>query len=298
MGSEIVALAGDLKVPVFDMYAFMKVADADGHAKDPGFLTFNTPGDCHPNELGHKLMGRALADFLLGRSTIQHTPFQWKYIGQPEANAVFADNPTDASLVAGLKPMLLDQQNQMGDPDRWKGPKDLSAKAYAAWDETALHLTVDIADDVVLAGDKQPAWDFDGIEFFFDTRPREQRDVAYAPEYFQMLVSVPKEDGPSVVTCGNMDTLDAADGGYRIHLTIPWAQLRLTPKAGENWDLISPSMTEIAPVNLATRRSGAAPGTTTPTRGALGRCGSRSGKTDCRNIATPKTHNRRGPSFQ
>lgn len=237
MGEAIVALGKELDVPVFDMYAAMRRTDEEGRAKDPALLMFSAPGDCHPNELGHKVMGRALADFLLGRSTVEHVPFAWAYTGKPESIAVSAA----AAKAERPLPMVLNQRSQVNEPERWGGPADLSAEAWAAWDVAALYLTVAVVDDVVMSGEQQPAWGHDGIEFFVDTRPREARDVAYAPGYFQFLVAVPAADGPAPVACGGFDKLDAAAltatcartaGGYRLSVTVPWAQLRFTPAAG------------------------------------------------------------------
>jgi len=238
MGEEIIALGKELTVPVFDMFTAMKQAEMAGQAQDPMFRMFNAPDLLHPNATGHQLMARALADFLLGKSTVNHTPFVWHYSGTPTATATFAEKPADAAAVRGVQPMVLNRRDQVNDLDRWKGPADLSAIGYAAWDQTALYLTVDVTEDVVMAGAKQPAWDYDGIEFFFDTRPRNQRDVVYAPGYFQMLVGVSTTNGPAPVTCGGMDKLDAtavtatcrrSDGKYRLQVTVPWEQLRFTP---------------------------------------------------------------------
>jgi hypothetical protein len=138
---------------------------------------------------------------------------------------------------------VVDNINQVVEPARWKGTADLSAIAYSAWDKTALYLTVDVTDDIIMATDKQPAWGFDGIEFFFDARPEKKRDVAFAPGFFQMLVAVPLTDGPAPVACGNMDSFDAAavtatcirsEGKYRLQIAIPWAQLRFKPTRNAN----------------------------------------------------------------
>jgi lysophospholipase L1-like esterase len=241
MGAEIVALGRTLDVPVFDMFAAMRRADEAGRVEDPAFLMFSAPGDCHPNALGHQLMGRALADFLLGRSDVQHTPFLWAWPGQPEGVAQSAGSPAAGAARPGARPLVLDQERQVNEPERWQGPADLSARAFAAWDEERLHLMVEVADDVVLAGEQQPAWGHDGIEFFIDTRPPDKRDVAYAAGYFQFLVAVPATDGPAPVACGNMDKLDAAAvnatctrtaAGYRLEVSVPWVQLRFTPAKG------------------------------------------------------------------
>ncbi len=246
MGEYLIELGKEMSVPVFDMYTYMKKADEEGRAKDPNFMMFGGIGDCHPNSVGHQLMGRALADFLMGKSTVIHKPFVWKYSSKPLAVTKFTKNAepfTTIQGIRGIKPLILNNINQVVEPARWKGCDDLSATTFSAWDNNNLYLTVDVTDDVILASDKQPAWNFDGIEFFFDSRPEKMRTVEYTPGYYQMLVAVPMTDGPAPVACGGMDTFDPTaitatctrkDGQYHLQITIPWKQLKFIPKKNSN----------------------------------------------------------------
>lgn len=245
MGTAVFALGKKNSLPVFDMYAAMKTAEAKARKTDPAFQMFNRPGDCHPNRTGHRLMGEALAPFLLGQEGPAHVPFTWTWPGKPVAAAGQATAPLelgaeDCAFPAG-DVMALKEDGQILEPDRWTGPEDLSAQARAAWDETCLYVEVAVTDDIVLAGPKPPAWGHDGIEFFFDVRPEAKRDVAYSPGYFQMLVAAAPEDGPTQAYGGGMDQMDATvvkawsfrtEKGYLLRFALPWSALRFTPQKG------------------------------------------------------------------
>jgi hypothetical protein len=241
----VFALGAAEDVPVFDMFGAMRDAELAARARDPAFMMFSGPGDCHPNAAGHAVMGKALAAFLLGESVPARRPFVWTCPGKPAASAVHLGRAAvveaDDWAFTDAAPMVLDRADQMLEPGEWRDAADLSARATAAWDAQCLYVQVRVTDDAVLPGDKPPAWGWDGIEFFFDTRPRAQRDVAYAPGYFQMLVAVAPEDGSTPAFCGTMDAFEAAAvkawsrrtaDGYVLRFAMPWAQLRVTPSAG------------------------------------------------------------------
>ena len=240
MAEEVLALGKEEDVPVFDMFTAMRLAEAKVRAADPAFQMFMARGDTQPNAIGNKIMARALANFLLGKSAPPRVPFVWKAPGAPVASVVRVERLPDAAF-ALAPPLVLDRKEQIAEPQRWRGAADLSAPAFAARDATNLYLLVDVVDDVVMPGPKPPAWDYDGIEFFFDARPAEKRDVAYAPGYFQILVGVPAAGDTAPVTCGSMDKLDAktiqatcrrTSMGYTLRVTIPWPQLKFKPVLG------------------------------------------------------------------
>jgi len=246
MGEDIFALGKKNGLPVFDMYAAMKTAELKARKADPEFMMFGAPGDCHPNGDGHRIMGEALMSFLLGNEVPPHEPFVWRYSGTPSAAAGRIDRPFDlngATLTfPDSTPMLLEAREQILEPDRWTGPKDLSARALAGWDQRSLFIEVRVKDDIVLPGTKQPAWGHDGIEFFLDVRPEAERSVAYSPGYFQLFVGVVEQDGPTQAYCGAMDTLDAdalqawssrTEDGYTLRLAVPWSELRSEPTPGD-----------------------------------------------------------------
>ena len=252
MGERIFALGKEEGVPVFDMFAFMKAADAAGKKKDPKFDLFSSDGvhsdGVHPSPETHALMARGLADFLLGKSVPGHVKFEWHYSGEPQGVAVKAAapvniNPLDDAFPVTAKPMTLDKMEQISDPTRWKGPADLSAKARAAWDQQNLYFSFDVTDDVVMPAPQQPGWDYDGIEIFLDTRPRARRDVAWGPGYVQLLAATALANGPASVVCGSLDTIDLAGvtanyrrtgTGYTIDIAIPWTALHFAPHSGDD----------------------------------------------------------------
>ena len=245
MAEEVFALGKEEHLPVFDMYTAMRLAEQERRKQDRTFMMFSAPGDCHPNAAGHAIMARALADFLLTGKTPPRVPFAWQHPTVPVGVAVQLDQPLDV-MAAEAKfpqstPMVLDQAAQIGETNRWKGPQDLSAKAVAAWDDASLYLEVAVTDDVVVPGSKQPAWGDDGIEFFFDTRPFKQRDVASGPGYFQMLIPTLPSNGVAAAACGNLASFDAARvkacyertaSGYTVRFAIPWSTIGFTPRKG------------------------------------------------------------------
>jgi lysophospholipase L1-like esterase len=246
MAEEVFALGKTLKVPVCDMFTAMRLANDAGRKADQKFQMFSAPGDVHPNDLGHTLMARALADFLLGTAVPPRVPFVWKHPNSPvgEAEAVTAVDLTAAGpLFPSAVPMMLTEKRQTLFTNRWKSPADLSARGTAGWDAKHLFIEIEVTDDVVIAGDKQPAWGADGIEFFVDTRPFAQRTPGAAVGYFQFLVPVMPADGAAPVACGNQTPFDASTvqaaswrtkGGYRLRFALPWASLGFTPAAGGN----------------------------------------------------------------
>jgi len=247
MGDDVIALAQEEGVPVFDMFTAMREIEARERKTDPTFSLFGSPVDGHPSPKGHQAMGRALADFLAGKAQ-QPSPRVPLREKKPRADALHVAQPIDIAAVpsawpANATPMLLDNKEQVVQPAVWRGPQDLSARGVAAWDAENLYLRIEVTDPIVVTGPKQPAWGYDSIEFFFDTRPLKQRDVAFAPGYFQLMVPVMSEDGPSVPACGAADTFDPATvktysrrtpTGYVLTVAMPWRTLRFTPHAGAN----------------------------------------------------------------
>lgn len=247
MGEDVIALAKEEGLPVFDMFLAMQELHAEGRKTDPQFCLFNTPDDCHPNARGHQLMGRALADFLAGKPQAPRLPFRWTGT-KPAATAGHVDKPLDLAAAnlawpAASTPMIMEKPEQIADPAPWTGPADLAAIGTAAWDATNLYLRVEVTDPVVVIGPKQPAWGYDGIEFYVDTRPADQRDVVSGAGYFQFMVAVTETDGAAVAACGKGTEADPAtlkafsrktDKGYVITLAVPWTALRFTPATGAN----------------------------------------------------------------
>ena len=251
MGDAVIALAQEEGLPVFDMFTAMRQLTEAGQKTDAAFTLFQAD-NCHPSAEGQKLMGRALADFLEGRPSPSRPPFVLN-VERPEATAGRVAKPLDVAAAdasawpAASTPMILDRPEQIvtkpGVPVAWKGPADLSARGLAAWDDEALHLRVEVTDPVVVVGAKQPAWGYDSVELFFDTRPLESREVGSVSGSFQMLVPVTGADGPVEAACGKGDAFDPATvkafcrrtpQGYVITASVPWTSLGFTPRPESN----------------------------------------------------------------
>lgn len=246
MGDEIFALGRKEKVPVFDMFTAMKAFEQAGLESSRSFMMFNGPGDAHPNAIGHAGMARALANFLAGQGQLKRPPFRLRY-DKPQAVAAETKMPINFSAnsiwPADSTPMRIADSTRISSPSSWKTTDDLSAVAYAAWDKEKLYLSVAVSDPDIVIGEKQPAWGYDGIEFFFDTRPTKKRDVAYSPGYTQLMVAVMPENGAAIPDSGRADPFDDStvtatsqltEKGYLIQLAIPWPSLNFRPKKGAN----------------------------------------------------------------
>ena len=246
MGDEIIALGRKEKVPVFDMFTAMKAFEQAGLESSRSFMMFNAPGDGHPNAIGHAGMAQALANYLDGKGQLKRPRFRLHY-DKPKAIAAFTDTPF--SLAAEITcpdnstPMRIADSTKVISPSPWRNTADLSAVAYAAWDKNLLYLTVAVTDPDVVCGEIQPAWGYDGIEFFFDTRSIKKRDVSYSPGYTQLMVAVMPKNRPAVADSGRADLFDEStvtatsqltEKGYLIQLAIPWSSLKFTPKKGKN----------------------------------------------------------------
>jgi hypothetical protein len=229
----------------------MRQLTESGRKTDKSFTLF-TADNCHPSAEGQRLMGHALADFLEGRPSPSRPPFVLN-VERPEATAGRVVKPLDVAAAdasawpAASTPMILDKPAQIvtnpGVTAAWKSPADLSARGLAAWDDEALHLRVEVTDPVVVVGPKQPAWGYDSVEFFFDTRPLESREVGSVSGSFQMLVPVTGADGPAEAACGKGDAFDPAavkafcrrtPQGYVITASMPWSTLGFAPGPESN----------------------------------------------------------------
>lgn len=249
MGDAVIALAQEEGLPVFDMFTAMKQLTVAGRQANKDFTLFQAD-NCHPNEEGQKLMGRAFADFLSGRPSPSRPPFTLTF-ARPQATAGQVSSALniateDIAWPAASTPMVLDRFDQIVAPsaDCWKGPSDLSARGMAAWDAGNLYVRVEVTDPVVVVGTNAPAWGYDSVEFYLDTRPLEQRDVGAVSGYFQMMVAVTASEGPGVVAIGKAsDRFDPATvrarcrrtaKGYVVSVAVPWSTLRFVPTPGAN----------------------------------------------------------------
>lgn len=127
-----------------------------------------------------------------------------------------------------------------GNKTHWSGPRDLSAKLYAAWSADALYLAAEVKDDSIVPAAKGLApWDADALEFFVDGRASEmQFAVAPSEGVFQIGVGAPRADGThgvqvlakSELTGFKTASIKTADG-YLVEMMIPLSP-RNFPAAG------------------------------------------------------------------
>ena len=184
-------LGREMKLPVFDAFAAVRDALREEQRANAAAQLFAAPGDVHLNERGHSCLGNALALFLLGKTAPQHIPFKSTNLNAPVAQVAHTVPDKSSTIApAGATTMLLINEGQILDPARWKGRNDLSASGFACWDEKLLTITINVVDDVVLPGEKQPAWGNDGIEFFLDTRSPEKTRCRFRSR----LLPVPRAD--------------------------------------------------------------------------------------------------------
>ncbi|OGV70792.1 MAG: hypothetical protein A3K19_19135 [Lentisphaerae bacterium RIFOXYB12_FULL_65_16] len=138
--------------------------------------------------------------------------------------------------VFGLKPGW-----KMG----WQGPRDLSAEVYLAWDDANLYLAAIRRDDVLMFHDTTSA-DFarsDSLRVCISTQPG---GSAFADTDYLIAVNpAGEQDKPMVKFCQYGDSPNRAlpctgvqvaptlyKGGYILEVAIPFALLKVAPKAG------------------------------------------------------------------
>jgi Carbohydrate family 9 binding domain-like len=121
------------------------------------------------------------------------------------------------------------------------GAGDLSVEAKLGWDERGLVVMVRVRDDVAdESDDVESLWSADSVEFFVSTG-------VGSDQRYQVLVSpgADKQRGGAQQwfydyrrdRSGGEPTFEYAcvvdEGGYRVELLLPWANLGIDPKGGE-----------------------------------------------------------------
>ena len=129
----------------------------------------------------------------------------------------------------------------------WRGPTDLSATWRAAWDDQALYLAIEVADDVHRVQFADGAiWNQDGLQFLFDpTRPLDEKAGKYdysvgigikGPQAWCHLSghSSVAEGAATAFQVAATDLAGSA-GGKVYEISIPWSRLApFTPASGAN----------------------------------------------------------------
>jgi hypothetical protein len=115
-------------------------------------------------------------------------------------------------------------------PRKWEGPKDCSAKVYAAWDKAGLYFAFDVTNDSVTAADS--------VELFIDGREEWQQFFSeYQPCVYHLklesaggnlkistppLVAVSQYARKKAEPAGVEGACAVSPNGYTIELFIPW----------------------------------------------------------------------------
>ena len=142
--------------------------------------------------------------------------------------------------------IVLDERNQIQPPDpfiSWRGPEDLSARLFLAWDRNGLYLLAEVRDDQF----EQPfsgaeIWRGDSMQFAFDcgndARPRSGYDgndcefgaaFGRSPWCWQAVAGLESGDA-----AGRLETaVTREDGKILYRVRIPWSELApLGPRPG------------------------------------------------------------------
>ena len=117
------------------------------------------------------------------------------------------------------------------------GPTDLSAMAFALWDQDALYVYVDVLDDVLIANESgQDVWRDDAVEVFLDgdngkePSAYDENDAQFTVGYDNTLLT--GRQGREGMGDGVQFASTATSGGYAVELLVPWASLQLDPVVG------------------------------------------------------------------
>lgn len=116
------------------------------------------------------------------------------------------------------------------------GPDDLSATAYALWDDDAIYVFVDVVDDVLVFNESDEPWQDDAVEVFIDgdnaktNAAYDENDAQFTVGLnFDMLTGRQGREGMG-------DGVDFATAttatGYTVELMVPWVNLQRTPGVG------------------------------------------------------------------
>lgn len=136
----------------------------------------------------------------------------------------------------GLEPLRLDRKEQVVGP--WKGPSDLSAEIFLAWDEDHLYLAAKVKDDRFCQEfSGADSWQGDSVQISFDTSnddssELDEGDYEYAlaltpkgPEAFRLSVEEGRMRGEEVDVPLFIEVLPE-EGLHIYEVAIPWSQLK------------------------------------------------------------------------
>ena len=86
--------------------------------------------------------------------------------------------------------VLVDKAQMVRHGDFWKGPDDLSAKVYIAWDETYLYIGADVTEDTVFGAiETLPVDGMDNFQLYLSTNPADDpARTEYAANDFKVFM--------------------------------------------------------------------------------------------------------------
>ena len=117
--------------------------------------------------------------------------------------------------------------HRIGDNNAIKSAAECSGTWKALWDDTALHLLIDVADDAVRGDPAAPWYARSGAEIYLDTDNSKRKSYDGLNDY---QLGVTADDGAShfgASSAPNREGIVAkvlpSDGGYRVRVDLPWS---------------------------------------------------------------------------
>jgi len=144
----------------------------------------------------------------------------------------------------GYEPLRLDRRDQVVGP--WKGPEDLSARVYLAWDEEYLYFAAAVRDDVFCQNfSGADTWQGDSVQIALDTSDDDSGELdegdyeftlALTPEgerVFKLFFMEGKLKGEETDDVILKIEIDHGRGLHIYEAAIPWGQLgTFRPRSG------------------------------------------------------------------
>ena len=149
---------------------------------------------------------------------------------------------------AGMAPLAVDTRKQAvigvadafastSEHDSWRGPADLSARAWTGWDGSNLWICVSVTDDVLRPEPAGGAWNGDCVEVFLDLRaPEDVGSAVITGDVYQLFCFAPDADGNTRAPGGRKPEGAEArtrrtEDGWTVELRVPLTGVARFPLA-------------------------------------------------------------------
>ena len=154
----------------------------------------------------------------------------------------------DFSAIKALR--IADEAYILAGRSDWAGPEDSSFDMRVASDGQRLFLAVDVTDEQICIDGKQ-TWRNDGVEIFWDIRPKPKRNGLHGQGTGQVILVVPEQGTRQIkpdwhiahraIPEGLKAICKRREGGYVFELSIPLSELgyMTAPKVGQNMRLVA-----------------------------------------------------------